>query len=275
LVWGWTTNLSFVYEMKKLFEIVRDYSPLCVGLDPNIEKMPDKELYDEDDVPHVYDFFCSKIIRVLRDTVKIAKFQSAYFEATGPTGMTTLRHLISDAKKAGYYTILDAKRSDISTTAEAYAKAAFDVYDADALTIVPFMGEKSIRTFVEYARKKDRQIFVVVYPTETSVYSGGAVNTLDLIQRIGDENINNGYGDIGAVVSGIMPNYLAVHRQVAPRVFFLIPGMGTQGGKVADQVVAFQEGNGAILNYSRSLIYDNDPLFTAKYIINEIKTTVK
>lgn len=261
--------------MKRLFEIVRDCGPLCVGLDPNIDRMPNKELYDEQDVPHVYDSFCSKILRSLQGKVQIAKFQSAYFEAAGPDGLRTLRHVISDAKKWGYYTILDAKRNDISTTAEAYAKTAFDVYDADALTITPFMGEKSIRTFVDCGRKKNRQIFVVVYPTETSVYSGGAVSTLDLIQRIGDENLNNGYGDVGAVVSGIMPNYIDVHRAAAPRVFFLVPGMGTQGGKVEDQLAAFNEGNGVILNYSRSLIYSDDPLFTAEYIIHDIKRQVK
>jgi len=237
--------------------------------------MPDKELYSNQDIPYVYDRFCLNLLKSLQSTLKVAKFQSAYFEALGPQGLTSLRHIISDAKKLGYYTILDAKRSDISTTAEAYAKAAFDIYDVDALTILPFMGEKSIRTFIEYARKKGRQIFVVVYPTETSVYSGGAVNTLDLIQRVGDENINNGYGDIGAVVSGIMPNYLNVHRQVAPRVFFLIPGMGTQGGKVEDQLPAFKQGNGAILNYSRSLIYAKDPLITARFILNEININIK
>lgn len=261
--------------MKQLFTIVSDYGPLCVGLDPNIDRMPDKELYEFQDIPYVYDSFCTKILRALQKTVRVAKFQSAYFEAAGPEGLRTLRHVISDAKKWGYYTILDAKRNDISTTAEAYAKTAFDIYYADALTITPFMGEKSIRTFVDYARKKNRQIFVVVYPTETSVYSGGAVSTLDLIQRIGDENINNGYGDVGAVVSGIMPNYIDIHRQVAPRTFFLIPGMGAQGGKIEDQLSAFKEGNGAILNYSRSIIYADDPLMVAEYINCEIKRNLK
>ena len=261
--------------MKQLFTIVRDCGPLCVGLDPNIDRMPDKELYDEEDIPYVYDSFCSGILRKLQFKVQIAKFQSAYFEAAGPEGLRTLRHLISDAKKWGYYTILDAKRNDISTTAEAYAKAAFEIYGADALTITPFMGEKSIRTFVDCARKLNRQIFVVVYPTETSVYSGGAVSTLDLIQRIGDENINNGYGDVGAVVSGIMPNYIDVHRAAVPRVFFLVPGMGTQGGKIEDQLPAFNEGNGVILNYSRSIIYAEDPLFAAEYIIHDLRMKVR
>lgn len=261
--------------MKRLFESVRDFGPVCLGLDPNIDRMADKDLYDEHDVPYVYDSFCSKLLRSLQPVVKVAKFQSAYFEAAGPQAMTSLRHVISDAKKMGYYTILDAKRSDISTTAEAYAKAAFDIYDADAMTILPFMGEKSIRTFVDEARKRSRQIFVVVYPTETSVYSGGAVNALDLIQKIGDENINNGYGDVGAVVSGVMPNYIELHRQVAPRVFFLIPGMGSQGGKIEDQLPAFREGNGAILNWSRSLIYADDSLFVAKFILNEINIRLK
>lgn len=216
--------------MKKLFQIVKDFGPLCVGLDPDRNKFINE--VEDNCVCYAYDSFCFNILRELRDYVGVVKFQSAYFESAGPEGLTALKHLIQDAKKYGYYTILDAKRSDISTTAEAYAKAAFDVYDADALTILPFMGEQSIRVFVDYARKRDRQLFVVVYPSEESIYSGYALKTLRRIQEIGDENLNNGYGDVGAVISGIAPNFIGTYRQVVPRVFFLIPGMGTQGGRL-------------------------------------------
>jgi orotidine-5'-phosphate decarboxylase len=256
--------------MKALFESVRDHGPLCVGLDPNIDKIP----HIEDHGHWVLDGFCYNLLKVLQHVVKIVKFQIAYFEAAGANGLTTLCHLIDDAKRMGYYVILDAKRSDISTTAEAYAKAAFDIYNADALTILPFMGEKSIRTFVDYARKKDRQIFVVVYPTEMSVYSNNAINTLGLVQSIGDENINNGYGDVGAVVSGVMPNHIDLHRQAAPRVFFLVPGMGSQGGEIKEQIPAFKNKNGVVLNYSRSVIYSDDPLKVVKDINDEIASIV-
>jgi len=254
--------------MINLFNIVKNYGPLCFGLDPNIERMPDKDLFEYNDIFYVYDEFCRNLLRLLKDVVKIVKFQSAYFEAV-PHGLTTLKHLISDANKFGYYTILDAKRSDISTTAKAYAQAAFDLYDADALTILPFMGERSIRTFVDYARKKGRQIFVVVHPTEASIYCNNAAATLELIQQIGDENINNGYGDVGAVVSGIMPNYIDFYRKIAPRVFFLVPGMGSQGGKVEDQLSGWT-GNGTILSYSSSIIYATEPLVVVNTILDEI-----
>jgi len=260
--------------MNKLFELVRDSSPLCVGLDPDIDKMQIDYDFDSQDITYIYDRFCSNILKSLKSVVKIVKFQSAYFEAV-PNGLTTLKHLISDAKTLGYYTILDAKRSDISTTALAYAKAAFDIYDVDAMTILPFMGEKSIRTFVDYARSKDRQIFVVLYPTETSIYAGLSLTVINSIQRMGDENINNGYGDVGVVISGLNPNFIELHRKIAPRVFFLIPGLGKQGGKIEDQVVAFNNKNGAILNYSRNIIYADDPLKATNGILADIKQLVK
>jgi orotidine-5'-phosphate decarboxylase len=224
---------------------------------------------------YTYDSFCFDIMKKVRTHVGVVKFQSAYFESVGPDGMIALKHIIQDAKRFGFYTILDAKRSDISTTAEAYAKAAFDIYDADALTILPFMGEQSIRVFVDYARKRDRQLFVVVYPTEESIYSGYALKTLRRIQEIGDENLNNGYGDVGAVISGVAPNFIGIYRQIVPRVFFLVPGMGTQGGKVEDQLGAFQDGNGAILNYSRNVIYAVDPLAVIKTIQEQVASMIQ
>lgn len=224
--------------MIKLYNRVSQYGPLCLGIDS---------------VKHII------LLEKLKDLVRIVKFQSAFFEMEGPNGLNILQESISHAKSLGYYVILDAKRSDISTTAIAYAKAAFDIYDADALTIVPFMGKKSIKVFADYARELGRQIFVVVNPTEPSI----KYDKLGLMRLIRDMD------NVGVVLSSL--SSCAIYRVVAPNTFFLIPGMGTQGGRIKDQLAAFVNKNLAVLSYSRTISDADNVIQTVLNIKDEMK----
>lgn len=260
--------------MQKLYEKVIESSPLCLGIDPHWDLIPEtldgkyrlKERYGEHAKAYVYSIFCEELLKLLAPYIKIAKFQSAHFEACGPQGMYVLQSSMRLAKSLGYYVILDAKRGDISATAYSYAEAAFKAYDADALTVNPYMGQASIAHFAQYATGNNRDIFVVTNPTEEGVFSKPK-EVLEYVKTLGERNLDKyGYGNVGAVMSGLFPNNLDNYRAMAPSVFFLIPGMGTQGGQIPDTVPAFKDGNGAILNYSRSLIYPHGGIWQDKIV---------
>ena len=263
--------------MKKLYDAVAASSPLCVGIDPQWDLIPEtldgkyklKERLSKNAAAYVYSIFCSEALNLLAPYVKVVKFQSAYFEAVGPQGLYTLQSLIREAKKLGYYVILDAKRSDISTTATAYAQAAFDIYEADALTVIPFMGKESVNAFVDYARNKGNDIFLLTKPTETSFYADPYL-TLDMAFNLGKDD-ESGYKDIGGVVSGLFQHNN--FRKHFPSIFFLVPGLGFQGGKIVDQLSLFRDGNGVILNYSRSILYYGDGIWEER-IINNVKSII-
>src|SRR5262245_1139032 len=122
---------------------------LCVGLDPRRESLPRSLLahHSSDDAGAVEEF-CLRVLDIVAPLVGVVKPQSAFFESLGPTGFQALRHVMRRAKELGLVAILDAKRGDIASTAEAYATAAFDQFDADALTVNPYLGRDSIEPFL-------------------------------------------------------------------------------------------------------------------------------
>jgi orotidine-5'-phosphate decarboxylase len=202
--------------------------------------------------------------------VGVVKPQSAFFEACGPSGMTALLHVIQKAKQLNLFTILDAKRGDIASTAVAYADAAFIAYGADALTVNPYLGRDAVEPFLNAARKLDRGLFVLV---RTSNPGAGLFQDLNcdgrpLYSHVGDavatwsrENLGDcGYGDVGAVVGATHPAELAALRSAHPEVWFLVPGFGAQGGTAADVAPAFRaDGLGAVVNSSRGVTFPFKP----------------
>lgn len=254
-------------------------NPVCVGLDPRWESLPD-EIRNRhggqtlEAVALAYEEFCGRVLDVVAPLVPAVKPQSAFFEACGPAGMACLRNTLRYARRLGLVTILDGKRNDIASTAEAYADAAFagtaidgtthPVWDADALTVNPYLGRDALEPFLKSARRAARGLFVLV---RTSNAGAGLFQDLrcdgkPLYQHVAAavdgwarENLGRcGYGDVGAVVGATHPTELRELRQLVPHVLFLIPGYGAQGGRAADLAGAFHAGGlGAVVNSARGI----------------------
>jgi orotidine-5'-phosphate decarboxylase len=202
--------------------------------------------------------------------VAVVKPQSAFFEACGPAGLEALLHILRRARQRNLLTILDAKRNDIASTAEAYAEAAFRIYEADALTVNPYLGRDSIEPFLKIGRPLSRGLLVLV---RTSNRGAGQFQDLicdgrplyqhvaHAIQTWNQENLGrSGWGDVGAVVGATSPAELGFLRQHLSNALLLVPGYGAQGASAADTAPAFgPDGLGAVVNSSRAILFPDDP----------------
>ncbi|HEY7314052.1 MAG TPA: orotidine-5'-phosphate decarboxylase [Gemmataceae bacterium] len=263
---------------------------LCVGLDPRWESLP-VGLRDRRDgstlgaTAAAYEEFCSRVLDIVAPLVPVVKPQSAFFEACGPEGMAALQRLLSKARGLGLLTILDGKRNDIASTATAYADAAFGgtrlagrvypVWEADALTVNPYLGRDAVEPFLESARRVAAGVFVLVRTSNRGsgqfqdlLVSSGAAPARPLYQHVGEavaawarENVGAcGLGDVGAVVGATYPAELAELRTLLPETIFLVPGFGAQGGTADDVAPAFRpDGLGAIVNSSRAILFPFEP----------------
>lgn len=266
----------------RLFAAVRARgNAVCVGLDPRWDSLPleVRKRYGGgtlESVALAYEEFCARIMDVVAPLVPVVKPQSAFFEACGPAGWLALQRLLRRAKQRGLLTILDGKRNDIASTARAYADAAFagttvsahlhPVWDADALTINPYLGKDSVEPFLESARYDGRGVFVLVRTSNVGagqfqdLVCDGRPLFMHVAESVGTwakENLGScGYGDVGAVVGATHPAELAAVRQALPAAPFLVPGYGAQGGAAADTAAAFRaDGLGAVVNSSRGIIF--------------------
>lgn len=260
-------------------------NPLCVGLDPRWESLPVaiRQRHGGDSIDSIaaaFEEFCLRVLDLVANLVPIVKPQSAFFEMCGPAGMVALQRVLRHARNKGVFTILDSKRGDIASTATAYAEAAlggvtiggkhFPVWDADAITVNPYLGRDAVEPFLQAARRSGNGVYVLV---RTSNPGAGLFQDLDVksrplyhyvadaVQAWSRENIGScGYGDVGAVVGATYPAELATLRQAMPEVPFLVPGYGAQGGGAADVLPALRaDGMGAVINSSRGITFPFSP----------------
>jgi orotidine-5'-phosphate decarboxylase len=263
---------------------------VCVGLDPRWESLP-AELRQRHGAASLaaasaaFEEFCGRVLDIVAPLVPVVKPQSAFFEACGPAGMAVLQRLLRKARDRNLVTILDGKRNDIASTASAYADAAFGgtrldgrtfpVWEADALTINPYLGREAVEPFLESARRIGAGVFVLVRTSNPGagqfqdlLVSSGATPPRPLYQHVGEavaawsrENLGaSGLGDVGAVVGATYPAELAMLRKLLPETILLIPGFGAQGGKAADVAPAFRaDGLGAIVSSSRGILFPFQP----------------
>lgn len=238
-------------------------SPVCVGLDPLIEKLPE----GIEKTPAGLGVFCKGIIDVTADMASTVKLNLAFFEMLGWEGMKVFDEVCTHAKKAGFIVIADAKRGDIGTTAEAYAKAyLFTGSPIDAITVNPYLGSDGVLPFVQTAAANDKGVFVLV---KTSNTSSGELQDLpvgdevvhehlaQLVESWGAQHLGKtNFSCVGAVVGATYPEEMKYLRTLMPHIPFLIPGYGAQGGTAEDAKHGFiPDGTGAIVNASRSIIY--------------------
>jgi orotidine-5'-phosphate decarboxylase len=270
----------------RLAEAVRRKgTPLCVGLDPRWESLPVSLRNSHgagalEAVAAAVEAFCLRVLDLVSDRVPVIKPQSAFFEVCGPAGMSALQRVIRRAKELGLVVILDSKRGDIASTAAAYADAAFagmpiagrtlPVWDADALTVNPYLGRDAVDPFLSSARPSGRGVFVLV---RTSNAGAGLFQDLDCGGRKVYEHVaaavaewNSptigacGLGDVGAVVGATSSAELTALRRELPAVWFLVPGYGAQGATANDVAGAFRpDGLGAVVNSSRGVTFPFHP----------------
>jgi len=243
--------------------IRRRDSLLCVGLDPRPERIPSR--FDS-----VVDFNRA-IIDATADLACVYKPNIAFYEALGEEGMEALRDTLAyipDDVPA----LLDAKRNDIGSTATAYAKACYEVLGVDAVTVTPYLGSDGVTPFTAY---EDRGVFLLC---KTS--NPGAGEVQDWAQR-GEplyRHIVHLAADwaegreIGLVIGATYPDAIADIRERFPEMWFLVPGVGAQGGDVEAVLSAGlrSDGMGLVINSSRGIIYADDPRQAAQDLRDRI-----
>lgn len=253
---------------------------LCVGLDPRWESLPLAVRVAHPTPAAAYEAFGLRVLELIAPLVRVVKPQAAFFEQAGPDGMRAMQVILRRARAMGFVTILDAKRGDIASTADAYADAAFGpVWDADALTVNPYLGADAVAPFIARARAAQRGVFVLVRTSNP----GGIFQNLNcdgrpLYRRVAEAvaewnaaNVGaNGLGDVGAVAGATHPAELAELRAAMPNVWLLVPGYGAQGGTAADVRAGLRaDGLGAVVNSSRGVTFPfqpDDPNWEAKIV---------
>ncbi len=232
----------------------RNGSMLCVGLDPEPAKFPGAW---KNDPARIADF-CTGIVDATKDLVCAYKPQVAYFAAQRAEDQ--LERLLAHVRRVapGVPVILDAKRGDIGSTAEQYAREAFERYQADAVTLSPFMGFDSIEPFLRWDGRG------VILLCRTSNAGGSDLQAQRLasgdllyehIARLAAGAWNRS-GQLGLVVGATFPEEIARVRELAPTLPLLIPGVGAQGGDAAATVRAgWRAGGPIVVNSSRAVLY--------------------
>jgi orotidine-5'-phosphate decarboxylase len=249
--------MNFLHALDAAWK--RSESALCVGLDPDPKRLPAHLLANES-VPQAIYKFCKTIVDATAPYVCSFKPQIAYFASQ--RAERELEALIAHihTHHPGIPVILDAKRGDIGSTAEHYAQEAFERYQADAVTVSPYMGFDSIEPYLAY---KDKGVIMLC---RTSNPGGSDLQALN-IQESGIKvyehvaQLANGAwnrsGQLGLVVGATFPSELARVRALAPELPLLIPGIGAQGGDVEQTVKAGRrkDGLGMMINSSRAILY--------------------
>jgi len=246
-----------------------------VGLDPHLSRLP-RCLGVVDGAPTdragraaaalAVQRFNDVVIEAIADLVPAVKPQLAFYEALGAAGWAALEHTCARAREAGLLVVADGKRGDISSTAAAYARAILDPagpLGADALTINPWMGSDTLTPYMGLVAEQGRGLFVLVRTTnpgsaELQLHGDRpACHTVCatiavLNQRLGGTSL----GPSGAVVGASTADEAATLRARMPRAWFLVPGVGAQGGSMRDGVAgARADGLGALVNSSRGVLF--------------------
>ena len=252
----------------------RTGAPLCVGIDPVRNRLP-----AGDDLQVVRDFGL-RLVDQLAELVPAVKIQSACYERFGPAGMKVRDELASHANNAGLIVVLDAKRGDIGVSSEHYAASAFAPPAAPAhwITISPYLGADGMQPFLEQGAA-----FALV---RTSNPGGTALQTLqlndgrtvahavaDMVHELGEGHLDDEchWSRLGAVVGATHATEIAELRARMPKQWFLMPGVGAQGGSASDVAEAFVGGMGVLVNASRSIIYADDPVQAAQALIQSLR----
>lgn len=251
-------------NIDKLYEAVELNGNVCVGLDTDYSYLPDDYRQENESKGDAIFRFNKEIIEATRTNAACYKVQIAYYESLGLDGMQCYASTLKYLRENNLLVIADIKRGDIAKTAEMYAKAHFEGdFEADFITLSPYMGMDSIEPYEQYFNQKGA--FVLV---RTS--NGGAKDfeyekladerhvydlVGDKVAELGDKYIGKyGYSSLGCVIGGTHIEEAKGIRNKYKHSFFLIPGYGAQGGKAEDIAQYLVNGNGGVVNASRSIL---------------------
>ena len=252
--------------------------PLCVGLDPHLARIP--PLFRKGSMRAGHPQTASAVLDLLLAVVDrlegrtaVVKPQIAFFEQLGSPGMAVLEAVVQRARDRGLLVLLDAKRGDIGSTAEAYARAYLEpdsTLVADAITLSPYLGLDTLEPFAARAREFGRGLFVLV---RTSNAGAGDLQDLDVkgaplfhaVARSLEPLAASlrgpvtGWSSLGAVVGATWPEQTRAVREALPNALFLVPGYGAQGADAAEAVSGFVDGpaglEGGIVSSSRGILF--------------------
>jgi orotidine-5'-phosphate decarboxylase len=260
----------------RLIDAVRRKGNPCIaGLDPRIDLMPEfiksgRAALSRDVVRSIVTDFHELVLDALADLIGAVKPQLAFYEQYGIGGMEAFENTLRAARQRGLLVIADGKRNDISSTAEAYATAFLSdqAFDADSMTVTPYLGRDSLIPFADACGKYGKGLFVVLktsnpgsrdfqdQPLEGTgrpLYETIAATINDLGKDLVGES---GYSSIGAVVGATFPDDGRKLRALMPRAIILVPGYGAQGGSAQSAAACFDEsGLGALVSSSRGTTY--------------------
>lgn len=251
--------MNFLKKLER--QIKKNNSPLCIGLDPDLEKIPKHLLAENDPI-----FSFNKIIiDSTFDLVCSYKPNIAFYEAYGIDGLKSLKKTI-DYLKSNFKNIpiiLDAKRGDIGNTAKMYAKSLFDYWEADAVTVNPYLGLDAIEPFLKYKEKGIIILCRTSNPGAKDFQDTEVSIEFHLYQplyiKVAKKAVewNKRYGNCLVVVGATWPEQLKKVREIATDMFFLVPGIGTQGADIKKILVngLRKDKSGLIINASRAVIY--------------------
>jgi len=225
---------------------------LCVGLDPDIDRLPSALNPSPSGVVE----FCRSLIQATCQYAVAFKINFAFFEALGPDGWRALQE-VREAVPTGVPVIADAKRGDIGSTSRAYAKGIFEVLGFDAVTVSPYVGWDGLEPFLAYGGKG---VFVLCRTSNpgSSALQALEINGQPLYMRIAREALQlPGPADVGLVIGATALDAAAEVRGISQDVLLLLPGVGAQGAAAREtvSVAANRRGDNALLPVSRQIMY--------------------
>lgn len=249
----------------KLYEAVKEKGFVCVGLDSHLDYIPNyiKQKYEK--ISDVIFEYNKEIIDATSDIVAIYKPQIAYYEANGLEGLIAYQRTLRYLKEKGLLSIGDVKRGDIASTAKEYAKAHFKgEFEADFITLNPYMGMDSITPYLDYLKTGEKGVFVLLRTSNEGAKDIECLEYQDepLYFKVGDElkkfadslTSECGYSPLGYVVGATHSQEAKKIRERYKNIFFLLPGYGAQGAKAEDIRTYLNDFNGGVVNSSRGII---------------------
>lgn len=249
----------------RLYEAVKEKGFVCVGLDSHLDYIPNYIKQKHEKISDIIFEYNKTIIDATSDIVAIYKPQIAYYEANGLEGLIAYQRTLRYLKEKGLLSIGDVKRGDIASTAKEYAKAHFKgEFEADFITLNPYMGMDSITPYLDYLKTGEKGVFVLLRTSNEGAkdiecldYNGEALyfKVGDELKKFADELTSEcGYSPLGFVVGATHSEEARKIRERYKNIFFLLPGYGAQGAKAEDIRTYLNDFNGGVVNSSRGII---------------------